>query len=493
MKTKCLILLAACVVSFWQILDKPAGAGAAPSRATAGAALLLPAIPDGELKPVPINPNVFQSSTTINGWIYAAAGSDNVKIRRHAWDLWAGLTAPADANDPASPPVYESWYSRYEVYSQYEPGGPGGPRSLRRALEPPSQIGHKRPPQAVKGGFGNDTRLVAGVKYNDEAARHVWANHYFNPNHLMEINESLPANPAIRELHAFPNDAMALKPTYWVIKKNAITLLPYWDGPLASYFPQQPEPDTWKNFVAVDPSGKDKGKMLHGTIQRINYISPDGKTRKAGTYPFKARVIGLDEFYASLPLTADELNYINSQSNQPDSIVQGPVDVYAGEGQLAQPVQIALHDIPLLVGMHVSSKEIGNWTWQTFWWSHKPQFDLLAMDAPPTITGVWRHYAMKPAYSMIVQPTHPQSADLVTFNPYLETQLSYEGKLSNCMSCHATATWAATFPPPNLSYPAMNGQVNFGDPKLFSNVTKTDLLWSVVIGAEGNTPQRRVK
>ncbi|MFL6216198.1 MAG: hypothetical protein ACJ74J_20110 [Blastocatellia bacterium] len=457
MKIKYFVLLAACLVGVWQMLDEPADAASARRGATTSASLVQPAIADNDIKPVPINPDIFKSSTTINEWIYAAAGLDNQKIRRHAWDIWGGLTAPSNPSDPASLPVYETWYSRFEVYSQFEPGGRGGRRTLRRGFQAPKQVAHKRPPETSRGGFGNDTRLIAGVKYNDAAARHVWANRYFDPNRLTEINASLPANPAIRDLHAFPDDAMALKPTYWIIKKDAITLLPYWEGPLASYFPQQPEPDTWKKFVAVDPSGKARGKVLHGTIQRINYISPDGKVRRHGTYPFSAVVISLDDFYASSPLTPDEVDYINSSGSQPDSIIQGPVDVFGGEGQPAQQVKIAAGDTPLLVGMHVSSKEIGNWTWQTFWWARNPQLDPYARDAPPTITGVWRHYAMKPAYSMVVQPTRPQSADLVTFNPYLETGLSYVGKVSNCMSCHSTSTWAATFPPPNLNYPVMNG------------------------------------
>jgi hypothetical protein len=139
--------------------------------------------------------------------------------------------------------------------------------------------------------------------------------------------------------------------------------------------------------------------------------------------------------------------YINQQQNS----VQG---VTASAGDLA-----------LLVAMHVATKEISNWTWQTFYWApdpsnpYSPSSTLAYSNKPAQLSAAASHYAVSVAYLMVTpnQPliggTNKNVNAMIGYNPYLEagfdsTTFGFKNKLNpnfkfgvqtNCMSCHALA------------------------------------------------------
>src|SRR5258708_20000463 len=41
---------------------------------------------------------------------------DVAKMRDHAWMIFAGMTQPADPQNPSSETVWETWYSRDELF-----------------------------------------------------------------------------------------------------------------------------------------------------------------------------------------------------------------------------------------------------------------------------------------------------------------------------------------------------------------------------------------
>ena len=144
-------------------------------------------------------------------------------------------------------------------------------------------------------------------------------------------------------------------------------------------------------------------------------------------------------------------------------------------------------NIALLMAMHVTGKEINNWTWQTFWWSPNREDPLFGRDRPASIPAPWNNYNMRTAYSMVYPPGTPQGGEPnICFNPYLETNLfgtltkevgsrdtiSWYGVFSNCMSCHRMAAWQ------NSTY-IPDGFIDPGNATLFSTNTKTDFLWSI--------------
>lgn len=410
-------------------------------------------------------------SNTINGWIAAV---DTVSIRQHAWELWAGLTAMTDQvylGDTL--PVYETWLSRFEVY-----GNVAGVdrqtlatrgRALDRGFHSPVQFHHPGSLGRAGGGSGSaeqDEQVVAGVKYNMASAYHVWNHNYTDSARLTALNDSFPAAPvAARNIIPFPDSAIATKPVYWIVADSGLTVMPYWNGPSASTNPSQPTPSTWTQFVAVDPTN-----MMGDTTVTVQ--GPGGAS-------YQAQVIHLSQFY-SFALGQDEVNDIitvdtTTGSTPLDSEIANDSIAVIINGQQSNQ-QVAVGDMAVLVAMHVSTKEIGNWAWQTFWWIPNAQSNPLATDKPASVQGPFRNFAMQQAYYMTVPAGPTAGQNQVTFNPYLETAFTNSGIVSNCMSCHRTATW------PGTNY-VFYGNVDPANPSIFGGQLKLDFLWSVQAGA----------
>jgi len=155
-------------------------------------------------------------------------------------------------------------------------------------------------------------------------------------------------------------------------------------------------------------------------------------------------------------------------------------------------------NIALLMAMHVTGKEIPNWTWQTFWWSPFPMDPHFGADRPRTIPAPWNNYNMNFAYMM----TNPNGAPRVAFNPYLETNLNgrfptdtsarWFGVQTNCMTCHRLAARGVV--DTSLTF-APYGPAQFidpGDSSLFAGITKIDFLWSVAFRARPAAQAPRV-
>jgi hypothetical protein len=175
-------------------------------------------------------------------------------------------------------------------------------------------------------------------------------------------------------------------------------------------------------------------------------------------------------------------------------------------------------DYAILVAMHITTKEIKRWTWQTMWWAPDPNRAPAPSNAgvvahrPAQLVGAPRHYAMAIAYQMIA-PVQPFAGgksvgqSIYVFNPYLEagfgpktfanpgqfaeksvvftnglTVSNDVGVRTNCMSCHAQASFTnlaaiqsgKTLP---LGYLG-NTYVDMGSPK-FKGRVRTDFLWSI--------------
>ncbi|HEU0015620.1 MAG TPA: hypothetical protein VFQ45_18225 [Longimicrobium sp.] len=407
-------------------------------------------------------------SATILRWVQA---TDTVSIRRHAWNIWVGLTAMTNqvANGDTLP-VYETWLSRYEVYNVGIPLADRRAfatrgRPVDRGFHSPVQFHHPASVGLTGTSAGQDERVIAGVKYNMASAGHVWRYNYTDSTTLDSLNNAWPTSTPIadRNIVPFPDSAIATKPVYWIVNQTGLTVMPYWAGVDSSTNPGQPTDTTWTQFVAIDPTGQQVGD----TVQ----VQEHGRT-----YP--ARVIGLDQFY-SFPLTQDEVNDITNPTNNPaldTEIANDSIDVYADGRQSQQPVSVG--DYAVLTAMHVSTKEIGNWTWQTFWWTPDYRNNPLASDQPAGVQGPFKNFAMQQAYYMVIPSGPSQGQNQVTFNPYLETGLTPpdSGIASNCMSCHRMATWT-------FSNYHFYGNIQPGDSALFAGFTKLDFLWSVQVGA----------
>ena len=416
---------------------------------------------------------------------------DQARVRRHAWELWAALTAPSGSIvDGQDLPVFETWYSIDEVYN---PRGRAGVerRALRHAFSVPRQ-------SVVANGArgGAPAGLMSFVKLNDAAASFVWDNKYYLKPTLASLNAKFDAQGTAtveRSIHPFPADAAALKLVFWLVKdprsrqsERGLTALPVWDP---AYPPPPggapPMHTTWTNAVAVDPGGRHP----EGTLVQVNVNGSADKPNLKW-----APTVSLSRFYAH--------RLTNPQDVADAKVYMTTMSSAAGEqerfvtnaGQTPE-----LGDWIVLLGMHVTTKEIGDWTFQTFWWMPEARTDPFAGDRPALVRPPFDNYLMCTAYST-VSPKGPGGALPICFNPYLETDLgatkpyTMDGKTfpadpmagtrANCQNCHRRAAYPAF--DPKISYAADMGHVyndgyrSPGDP-YFARLLKVDFMWSVAL------------
>lgn len=127
----------------------------------------------------------------------------------------------------------------------------------------------------------------------------------------------------------------------------------------------------------------------------------------------------------------------------------------------------------VLLAIHLTSKQIPDWIWATFWWHDRAGAGPFAADRPAALAGAWRNYLMDVAYSADT-PRESDGGPNAAFNPYVESFAG--GATSNCMACHQGAVWTAAGPAPFL--PPTRGARHADDPR-FRAATRLDFMWSI--------------
>ncbi len=438
--------------------------------------------------PQPI-PNFPTPRATVQGWI---ANLDEAAIRAHAWSLWAGINSTASG---VQLPIWETWWKQQQVDNgPPKPGITGAPGNQLpgRGLEPPRQFGRtsrvferSRAPRAVPGpGVSNVTsnQIAVSVNVDDPYAQFVWAPHkdskgntytYWKSANLSGLNAFFNSNrtpTAQRVIDEFPAAAASIKPVFMLVKAaktgmgpQGTTILPLWQGDLStgpqnSTDPAHPTPDTWKNCVVVDPAGNMVGQTVTVTCNTTPNVS--------------AQVIALSNFYSFVMDAATAAAFNNSVSN--GNAVPG--------------------DYGVLVAMHLSTKEIKRWTWQTFFWTNGQH---PGGPPPPSITTPWSNYETCTAY-METTNNQPGGTPTICYNPYLETTTAFPGGISsNCMSCHQTARFPINLAKPVSAFDSENPKIetdtgypcsynaiiqpghNGDDNVYFDGSTRSDFSWLI--------------
>jgi hypothetical protein len=400
---------------------------------------------------------------TINAWISTLNDS---KIRAHAWDIWESI----NTKSPKGLPIWETWFSGYEIFVA---NNSLEKRDTIHDFENPAQFFHAGHIPVRKA-----ARPTSFNRFSPSLAESIYKNQFNNKKILDSINQNfLDKNTPIinREINTSADStdqlSFALKPVFQFISGSETTAIPYWAGISTQTTKSltNPSPDTWLQCVVVDPSEKIKP----GTMVKI---SCNGDSAKP--WP----VVSLSKFY-HIKITSNEAKAFSDFSKTSGDEV--------GKSNKGDSVSVAemvkSGNIALLMAMHVTGKEIANWTWQTFWWSPDNTNPIFGADRPASIQSPWNNYNMRVAYYM-VSPANARTngEPNVQFNPYLETNLfgkvldksisndsiAWYGVFSNCMSCHRMAAW-----PNNQYVPA--GYIDASRPSLFKNLTKTDFLWSI--------------
>jgi hypothetical protein len=302
-------------------------------------------------EPIALPPSEFPTpSAEIEAQI---ARDDTVGLRKHAWTLWQGLTADSSQSlDARGLPIWETWLSDQEAFSPVARLAALTNRlRILLPLAPPHQFQHGAPAlrRALTLGATPSQRLLAGVKISPDSASFLAAPHetpansgqsysYVSASDLAQLNAAFDQSHAAvkdRKIVDFPAAATDLKVVFMPVNPTGLSPIPLWNGAADSIDPTQPIPSSWKTCVAVDPTSSRTGTAS---------INCNGQQVDAEIVPLKA-------FY-SVQLDEREAATINSLSK-----LAGSAAVKAG-------------DFHVLVAMHVTTKEIANWTWETFWWQN---------------------------------------------------------------------------------------------------------------------------
>ena len=421
--------------------------------------------------------NFPEAEATLDQWI---AKNNMANISLHGWGIWTGLTMNSGEqynNQPLR--VFETWFDISEVAAatqakqnnalqdimqlQRSQGKLKGLRQFEHAARQRVKALNQPIPSE------DSARIVGFVKYDPTAAG-------FAIDNKLLLNSVLSGmlSQGMTDIPDFPNKSLALKPVFKIITKsslvNGLFQMKAWTGPPPT--PIAYGEEKWPGCVYIDPNNQGKG---NGSVD----------TGCKGATPSTTYNLSDFVYFAIDQQTAVDLK-----------TVKGMEAVQAG-------------DIAVLVAMHVTSREIKRWTWQTFWWAPNP-------DAPPApsskqtasyrpaqLQGAPRHYAMAIGYTFI-NPDQPftggnnKGTSIYAFNPYLEagfdpsvfyqvaqvitngkTVVNDVGVRTNCMSCHALANFAPSSVATAPGYMAdtyidMNGT-------RFKGTLKVDFLWSIPV------------
>ncbi len=404
---------------------------------------------------------------------------DQAWITNHAWGLWTALTTELVPGVR----VYETWQSpdNGQILSPGPLSGTGAAQVQgQRPLRHPGQFhGRSFGEKEVSGLPSTSNQVLVSVNWSPEMVTDVTKNGYLSSTTL---NQLLGKGTTAITL---VDRSVSLKPTYlWMgaplLVAGRYYQLSTWPGPPN---PAIPYPSNlWGQCVWVDTQDKSVGSG-NGAVDTT--CSADGSSRTA------ANTYGLGGF----------IGFKLSAKEAAEWAAEG-INVQVG-GKTYQP---KAGEAVILAAMHVGTREMTEWTWQSFWWQPNadqppaPSSTATASARPAQLKGAARHYAQCTAYQM-VNPNQPITGGSGTqptlcYNPYLEAPFAnnpdlpdsqpwtYQGVTynlntgvqTNCMACHIQAAY-----PQNKTAPGYTADryIDLNNPA-FKSYLKMDFSWSIV-------------
>lgn len=437
------------------------------------ASLYLPTVVAEESSTTGITPEPIPARFNIPGdqaYLQKIAdANDVIKIREHAWQIWAGLTADSQAKYAGKTlPIWETWFATNQAFIANPPKNCPAcelvpSKKPSREYRHPHQFSHGAS-AIVKRENTNPAGLIGFNKFDPSVVKFLWTPQqqngatfiYTRYNDQMNLNASWLDNTSIAnaKINGTPRSALELKPVLMYVSAKGLTALPLWQGPKASNAPAcadvniaelknptgklnptncHPDPSTWTHCVLTDPN------------------KPDASLRKATK----------KEFASALLTQAPACQEKNAQYIGINHLYNFVMDAEeAAAFNQAQGGSAAAGDSMVLMAMHVNTKEIVTWTWQTFWWQagKKTPDNFPGGDEqrPKDVKAPWNNYNMCAAYAQTTKADNTGDMN-VCFNPYLETSATGipDGIRSNCVSCHGTS---AINQPPSGGYPLSYGR-----------------------------------
>ena len=414
-----------------------------------------------------------QANGTIERWV---RDNDLGRARRHGWNLWAALNSAATGQ-----PVWQSWCTETQAFGANTRAGGGAvgkAAAMTAVLRDPETRGNlpmrqfklhngrtdtpdpinfpatETPyyavPPAVLARYArsgcviptqqgqpgptlgngptmqnNGDVMIAGVVYDQSAYRWIVDNKLYAKATLAPM---VPPKGQTRQMTPMPATSIALKPMLWPVPADGYVALPVWDDLSDDHdsytgFEIQSQ---WPRAVAV--TGLPQSTVASVDASFLHGVTINGSTVGPNLYR-NASVVGVDQFYHYRPNLAT--------MNVCDHALLDASAYYAYGRMFRQGDYLAL------VAMHIMTKEQRDWTFQSLWWSDRPDAGRYAKDrptfAPGQVKGPWAHYLMTSTYGMLASPGKWPKA----YNPYIELAAGHPID-TNCMNCHLRAAWPAS-------------------------------------------------
>jgi hypothetical protein len=396
-------------------------------------------------------------------WDYLAA-LDVPSMRQHGWDVWAALTAPSASGLP----IVLTWYLNREIF------GEGHIDAVRTFL--PQFL---TPLQKT---LGDADPLISFNVYDQTYRSHVRANGYEWRDTLQQL---IGVQPVIAD---FPTGAIAVKTVWWPVRHDGLTAFPVWDdepirptywgigigrlvdmgyfGPLTpaereellSHEKHGNDWETFRRVVAIDPT---RSSIPPNDTAEITFFDPNDLELETNEVRV-ARVVPLSDFFHVRLTNAATVKALNEG-------LTGQIATRFWGRPLDEQDSVAL------VAVHVTTRELPDWVWATFWWHDEPDAAPFGDDRPAEVQPPFDHLRMRVAYSADV-PLADDGSPHIAFNPYLEAGFAL-GPESNCLGCHQRAT--LTPDGPGDVFPVHRGSLSPDDP-FFTGKLRTHFLWSMV-------------
>jgi len=389
---------------------------------------------------------------------------DTVGMRRHLWRVWAAMTQPVTSGFPR----FLTWY---EVSETFGPDDLPAARRFAPEFRIPSQKN-----------VGSGDAILSFNLYNDSFRYHVRRNHYQYKKTLLAMVGK------VTDVVEFPNDAISVKTVWYPVRHDGLTAFPVWDerptrpvtwgrgdtalvdsgffkdlspAAQAEMKTHEEEGNDFESFgrvVAIDPH---RTHVPAGETAEVKFFDPaDPKmlrqTARTG------RVVPISRFFAVQVNDRKTVDWIN-QLPLADELT---VRLWGRKFQVG--------DYVVFVAAHITTREIPDWVWATFFWHDEPDAAPFGNDRIAEVPGVFRNYRMKGAFHAEL-PKEPDGHPAVAFNPYLEAAFAY-GPRSNCSACHQRAVMTAGGP--GDVFPVRLGYLPKDDP-FYKGKLRLDTSWSL--------------
>jgi len=422
-----------------------------------------------------------EEEATILRWVKS---HNQGALAAHGWGLWTALTQwSGQVFEGQQLRVFETWKDPTD-FAPPQATGPAHAFSARAIRRIPRRfvIPQLETDLIVAEGV-NDQKPISdnapSVKYDPEASDWIAKNGLLSKKTLKTmLDQHRDAIPPFRR------SALVLKPMFEALASNPSNqdryfLLHTWRGPLPLtssdkdqmwHAPTKQAERFWNQCVWIDLRDPDKNGTGASACM-------EGRTDGA-TY-------GVNQFI-HFRLSKVEAGLVNDENKRQQ------INATAKTG-----------DYAVLVALHVTTKEIGRWTWQTFWWSDQPDHppapssDEIAARRPIRSEASVRHYAQCAAYQDVLTTASSGKTveeSVYCYNPYLEAgALPFahipgltrkDGKLvktpndagvqTNCMSCHGNANF-----PASAKAPQQTGARSLEKSAAFKGFLRLDFLWSL--------------